>query len=101
MNMTNLQLLKKLINNSILSELLNKYYITSIKYFINKPSSNEQEIHCDDPIKKYGEEIICIPLNCINGGTTAFYNNEFVNKYKNISNKQNYNIYISIIYLKT
>ena len=95
MNMTNLQLLTKLINNSILSQLLNEYYVLSIKYFINKPNSNEQEIHCDDPIKKYGEEIICvIPLNYnSNGGTTTFYNNEFVNKYKNISNKRKlYNI---------
>lgn len=94
-NMTNLQLLTKLINNSILSELLNEYYIMSIKYFINKPNSNEQEIHCDEPKNTYGEQIICIiPLNYnSNGGTTAFYNNEFVNKYKNISNKQKlYNI---------
>tara|TARA_X000000368_G_scaffold302742_1_gene241263 strand:+ start:169 stop:999 length:831 start_codon:yes stop_codon:yes gene_type:complete len=94
-NITNLQLLTTLINNSILSKILNDYYILSIKYFINKPNSNEQEIHCDEPNNQYGEGIICIiPLNYnSNGGTTAFYNNEFVNKYKNISNKQQlYNI---------
>tara|TARA_Y100000389_G_scaffold151039_1_gene150718 strand:- start:3264 stop:4127 length:864 start_codon:yes stop_codon:yes gene_type:complete len=94
-NVSNLQLLTKLINNSILTELLNEYFIMSIKYFINKPNSNEQEIHCDEPLKTYGEELICIiPLNYnSNSGTTAFYNNEFVNKYKNISNKRKlYNI---------
>jgi len=80
----NYNFIYSLFQTSTIHNLIHKYSIYSIKYFINKPGCYEQEIHCDDPINKF---IICIiPLNYnLDGGTTSMYDNNIVNKFKNVN----------------
>ena len=89
----NSKLIEKLLNKFIINKIIDNVKIISIKYFKNKPNCSEQEIHCDEPIPlNYDlnlESYICIiPLNKnINGGTTVLYDNKYVNKFKNVSDK--------------
>ena len=80
-------------NNTILKKYFKNLEILSIKYFINEPGCDEQEIHIDDDLHK---EIIylTIPLNYHEKfGTTSIYNNNIVNKYKkNKSNNELHNM---------
>ena len=80
-------------NNTILKKYLKNLQVLSIKYFVNEPDCDEQEIHIDDDLHK---DIIylTIPLNYHEKfGATTIYNNNIVNKYKkNKSNNELHNM---------
>ena len=63
----NYNFIYSLFETSTINNLINKYSIYSIKYFINKPGCYNKKFTNDDPINKF---IICIiPLNYnLNGG---------------------------------
>ena len=88
----NQKVFNKLFTTTNLQNIFKNYNIMGIKYFINEPGCDEQEIHTDDI---YGDTIfVTIPLNFHkNFGTTSVYNNQIVNKYKNIyiNKKRNLN----------